>query len=79
MSSGMEPEVRDFLRRVGFSISVGFLYLVINCTMGIWGGWLFFYDKPTLGNYIFYAWLLFSTVVLIRLMIKWWKKKFPHG
>ena len=79
MPSGMEPDVKDFLQRVVWSISAGMLYLIINTTMGIWGGWLFFYETPTLGNYIFYAWLLFSTIVLIRLLIRWWKKKFPHG
>jgi hypothetical protein len=79
MSSGMEPEVREFLRRVVWSLSAGLLYLIINTTVGIWGGWMFFDERPTLGNYIFYAWLVFSTVVLVRLVLKWWKKKFPHG
>ncbi len=79
MSSHMEPDARDLLQRVGWSIAAGFLYMMINSTIGIWGGWMFFYDRPTLGNYIFYAWLLFSTVVLIRLLVKLWKKKLPHG
>ena len=79
MPSGMEPEVRDFLRRIVWSITTGMLYLLINTSVGIMGGWLFFYDKPTLGNYIFYTWLALSTAMLIRLMLKWWKKKFPHG
>ena len=79
MPSGMEPEVRNFLKRIVWSITVGFLYLMINATMGLWGEWLFFEGKPTLGNYIFYGWLALSTVGLIMLLIKWWRKKFPHG
>ena len=62
-----------------WSLSAGLLYLIINTTAGIWAGWMFFDEKPTLGNYIFYAWLVFSTVVLVRVVLKWWKKKFPHG
>jgi hypothetical protein len=77
--SSMEPDVQDFLKRVVWSISFVLLYMIINSTAGIAAGWFFFYDKPTLGNYIFYAWLLLSTVGLIWLLVKWWKKKFPHG
>lgn len=77
--SSMEPDIRDFLKRVVWSISFVLLYMIINATIGIAGGWLFFYDKPGTGNYIFYAWLLASTVGLIFLLWKWWKKKFPHG
>jgi ABC-type thiamin/hydroxymethylpyrimidine transport system permease subunit len=76
---GMEPEVRDFLQRVVWSIGIGLLYLIINSTIGIAGGWFFFADKPTLGNYIFYVWFIATTVGLVVLMVKWWKKKFPHG
>jgi len=52
---------------------------MINATMGIWGGWLFFDHLPTLGNYIFYAWVAVSTLGLIILLVRWWGKKFPHG
>ncbi|MFT3932076.1 MAG: hypothetical protein QM726_00555 [Chitinophagaceae bacterium] len=79
MSSGMEPEVRDFLSRVGWSVTLVLVYLLILFTVGIYGNWFFFYEKPTTGNYIFYVWILFSTVMMIRLLIRFWKKKFPHG
>ena len=77
--SSMEPDIRDFLKRVVWSISFVLLYMIINSTVGIAGGWLFFYDTPALGNYIFYTWLLLSTIGLLYLLIKWWRKKFPHG
>ena len=75
----MEPEVREFLKRVVWSISIVLLYMIINSTAGIMGGWLFFDRLPTLGNYIYYIWLAGSTVGLIWLLIRWWTKKFPHG
>ncbi len=77
--SSMEPEIKDFLKRVVWSISIGIVYLIINSSIGIAGNWLFFDETPTLGNYIFYAWLLASTAGLIVVLYKWWKKKFPHG
>lgn len=77
--SNMEPEVKAFLRRVIWSISAGLLYLIINTTAGIRYGLLFFDDVPGPGNYIFYVWLAISTAGLVWLMIRWWKKKFPHG
>lgn len=79
MPAGMEPEAKDFLKRIVWSISIGFLYLIVNATIGIAGEWLFFEGRPTTGNYIFYAWLALTTAGLILLLRKWWKKKFPHG
>jgi len=76
---GMEPEVRDFLKRVVWSISIGLLYLIINSTIGIAAGWFFFADKPTLGNYIFYTWFVATALGVVVLLMKWWRKKFPHG
>jgi hypothetical protein len=77
--SSMEPDVQNFLKRVVWSITLVLIYMLIISTAGIAGGWLFFNDSPGLGNYIFYTWILFSTVGTIWLLVKWWKKKFPHG
>ena len=77
--SSMEPDVQDFLKRIVWSVTLVLVYMLIISTAGIAGGWLFFYDKPTLGNYIFYTWIALSTAGVIALLIKWWKRKFPHG
>ena len=74
--SNMEPEARDFLKRVSLSLGAALLWLFINITVGIFGGWLFFYDKPTIGNYIFYVWLLFSVLLLVWAFFRLWKKRF---
>lgn len=73
---GMEPEVQDFLKRVVWSISLVLVYMLILSTFGIAAGWFFFYDTPTLGNYVFYTWTLVSTVAVVIVLIKWWRKKF---
>lgn len=75
----MEPDASDFLKRIVWSVTLVFVYMFIMATVGIYGGWFFFYETPAKGNYIFYAWVLMSTVGTIYLLIKWWKKKFPHG
>lgn len=77
--SSMEPDASDFLKRIVWSISLVLVYMLIILTVGIYGGWFFFYDTPTTGNYIFYTWVLLSTAGMIYLLIKMWKKKFPHG
>jgi hypothetical protein len=77
--SSMEPDVQDFLKRIVWSVTLVLVYMLILSSAGIAGGWFFFYDTPTLGNYIFYTWILLSTTGMIWLLVKWWKKKFPHG
>ncbi len=77
--SSMEPDAADFLKRIVWSVTLVFVYMLILITAGIYGNWFFFYDTPTLGNYIFYAWVLLSSVGTVYLLIRWWKKKFPHG
>jgi hypothetical protein len=74
--SDMEPEARDFLKRVSLSIGVALLWLFINITVGIFGGWLFFYKTPTIGNYIFYVWLIASVSLLVWAYLRLWKNRF---
>ncbi len=71
--SGIEPEVKSFLSRIATSLSVGLLWLLVNSTIGIGFNFAFFENKPTLGNYIFYAWLLVSFFLLIIFYRKKWK------
>lgn len=71
--SDMEDETRDFLVKIATSISVALLWLLINTTIGIALNFAFFEDKPGIGNYIFYAWLLGSLIALVIYYRKKWK------
>jgi hypothetical protein len=73
--SEMEGDARELLRRTLMTVSVGSLWLLINSTLGIMFGWFFFETKPTLGNYLFYAWFLFSLFFMVRYFIKTWRKR----
>ncbi len=74
-----ETDVQDFLQRIVWSFFAGIVWLFINMTAGIFGGWLFFEHAPTIGNIIFYIWMLLSFIVLLRILYKTWNKRFPHG
>lgn len=75
--SEMEKEVKDFFKRIIQTISLGLLWLLINATAGIMYGHMFIDKKPTLGNIIFYCWLILSFILILRYYIKLWSKKFP--
>jgi hypothetical protein len=69
----MEPEVREFLKRISLSILAGLTWLFVNITVGIFAGWLFFDTTPTTGNIIFYTWLAGSLIGLILIYMRIWK------
>jgi hypothetical protein len=73
--SEMEDDAKELLRRTLMTVSVGSLWLLVNSTLGLMFGWFFFDGKPTLGNYLFYAWFLFSIVAMIRYFIRTWRNK----
>ena len=69
----MEPEVRAFLVKIVQSISMGLLWLLINMTIGIYNGFAFFEDSPSLGNYIYYLFFIVSGTLLFLYLKKKWK------
>lgn len=77
--SGMEEETRNFLQRIVWTISLIFLWLMINIAVGIYNGWMIPSHGMRTGNYIFYLWMLLSLYFLVRFIIKIWRHKFPHG
>ncbi len=74
----MEDDAKKFLMRVGKTLSAAFLWLLINVFIGIYMGWMFFYDKPTTGNYVFYSWMLITIVALLFYFRKVWGRDI-HG
>ena len=77
--SQMEDDAAQFLKRVVWSLSSGLLWLIINLGIGIYAGWMVPENGITLGNIIFYIWMLLSLGLLIYVNYRIWKKKFPHG
>lgn len=72
--SMMENDAKDFLLRVVRTLTSALLWLIVNVFIGIYMGWMFFYSKPTAGNYIFYIWMLGSLIALVFYFRKLWSR-----
>jgi hypothetical protein len=72
---GMEPDMIEFLVRIVQTLSMGLLWLLVNMTVGIYFGFGFFEDTPSIGNYIYYLFFLLTLGLLIFYFRKKWKGK----
>ena len=79
MPTGIEPEAKDLLFRTLMTVSMGALWMLVNATLGLWFGWFFFAELPTLGNYLFYLFFLLSLAALIWYFIRLWRKGLDGG
>ena len=70
---GMEREARELLIKVSKSMAVALLWLMINMTFGIYLGWLFFGERMTAGNYVFYAFMITSLIGMIWYLVRLWR------
>ncbi len=75
----MEPETKDFLTRIVLSLFLGLCWLLVNMTLGIYFNLLPIYGRFSIGNGIFYFFLLVSGFFYLRFLYRTWTKKFPHG
>ncbi|MEP6512403.1 MAG: hypothetical protein ABJA79_00945 [Parafilimonas sp.] len=69
----MEPEAKEFLQRVSFTLLAGLVWMAINSTAGIMYNYAFIEGKLRIGNIIFYVWLVVSFVLLLWFYIRLWK------
>jgi FtsH-binding integral membrane protein len=74
-----QDDPRDFLRRIVWTLSLGLVWLVATIGIGTYAGLMVPEKKLTIGNIIFYGWMLISLAGLIWVNYRIWKKKFPHG
>lgn len=70
----MEPEVKEFLKRIMYSLFMGLLWMALNSTFGIMFDFAFVHDSVSVGNIIFYIWFLASLAALIWFYVRLWKK-----
>ncbi|HUR10568.1 MAG TPA: hypothetical protein VM012_04330 [Flavitalea sp.] len=69
----MEDDAKDFLIKVVKTLILAILWLLINTTIGIYMGWMFFQRTPTTGNYIFYIWVVGTLIALLFYFRGIWK------
>lgn len=70
----MEPEVVAFLKRVGLSIFLTFCWLALNVTVGLRFNLAFVEGSVSLGNILFYIWMVISFIMLLIYLLKLWSK-----
>jgi hypothetical protein len=70
----MEPETLAFLKRISLTLLIALVWLAINATAAIKGDNAFIGDHLTLGNVLFYIWLVISLVLLLFIYKKMWFK-----
>jgi hypothetical protein len=73
--SGMEPEIREFLKTVLKTISAGMLFLIFHMTIGLYFNWAFFEETMRIGNIIYYLFLTASIIYLLYYLKKIWQGK----
>jgi hypothetical protein len=76
---GMEPDAKDFLKKVMQSLFLGLLWLLINMTLGIYFDLLPIYGRPDWANILFYLFFAGTGFLYGRYLYRTWRKKFPHG
>ena len=77
--SMMEDDVKDFLKRIVWTVSAGFFWLTITLAIGAYNDLMVPNPSISIGNIIFYIWGAGSLAALLYLYYRIWKKKFPHG
>ena len=70
----MEEDITRIFRKIVKTLSAGILWLLVNMSIGIYFGWMFFYSSITLGNIIFYAFMISTLVALIYYLMRVWRE-----
>ncbi len=70
----MEPEIRAYLVRIANTIAIVLSWMVINSSAGIMHHYAFMEERLSLGNIIFYTWLILSGIWVTWYLIRLWSK-----
>jgi hypothetical protein len=70
---GMEDETREFLVRILNTVAIVLLWMMANVFIGIYKGFAFFEEKPDWTNYVYYAFLAISFILLVTHLKRKWK------
>jgi hypothetical protein len=69
----MDPEVMAFLNRISRTIGFSLIWMGLNSTLGIMLGYAFVAADWQWFNYLYYIFLILSTVGYLFLLYKIWK------
>jgi hypothetical protein len=69
----MEPKLIQFLNRIMRTIGLVVLWMTLNSTFGIMLGYAFIEGVWQVGNKIFYAFLLLSSIGVFYTLYQFWR------
>ncbi len=69
----MEDDTREFLVRILNTVAIVLLWMMVNVFIGIYKNFAFFDEQPDWTNYLYYAFLAISFIVLIIHLKRKWK------
>lgn len=75
MSSGMEPEVQQFLKRIVSTLSVAILWMLVHTLLGIRFNLAFFDKGFRWYNLLYYLFFVGSFIGLIYFFWRTWRDK----
>ena len=70
----MEPEIIAFLKRVAVCIVLAFCWLVVNVIVGVKFDLAVAEGHVTIGNVLYYIWLIGSLILLLLFFIRLWRQ-----
>jgi len=74
MQSGIEPDIKTFLRKVLQTVTALVVWAFVCMFFGLYLQWAHIYSRFNAFNAIFYIWFLISLGGLIYLLVRIWKK-----
>jgi hypothetical protein len=76
-NSGMEPEIRQYFRKILNSFSVGAMWMLSFSTLGLFFGLAHIDEGIRWYNIVFYSVFVLSFAALIFYFYRLWRKKAP--
>lgn len=75
MASGWDDDVKSFFVKIINSIALGLLWMMACVTAGLYFELGYANGKPLIYTIIFYIAAVFTLLLLVRHLIKMWRKK----
>jgi len=66
--------MREFFLRIVYTMCIVIVWMLLNASIGIMLQWGFIYDRVSVGNIIFYLWLIASLLFSIWKIWNIWKE-----
>jgi len=69
----MEPELVAFFKRIALCMLLAFCWLMLNTIIGIKFDLAVVENHVTIGNVLYYIWLIGSLILLLLFFIRLWR------